>query len=115
MRSRDEEYAALLELNRQVEVYRAPDAVADLERHGHPGPAARASAIPTWQATDPAPIVCLLHRGSDITDMPGNLLAACADCAEPIYHRPSVPTPWVKLCAFCALKRALTGCPTAKS
>jgi hypothetical protein len=111
MRSRDEEYAALLELNRQAEVYRAPDAAADLEQHGHPGPAARAEAIPSWQASDPAPLVCMLHRGE--TMMPGNRLGTCADCGLPVQYRPSVPRAWVKLCVFCAL--ALTGCPTAKS
>jgi hypothetical protein len=97
------ERAALVALARRAQAYIAPDAEADLQRHGQHGAARLASGLPTWDANDQGPAVCLLFRGALL--LPDNALARCADCNHTVEHRPQLPSTWLKLCAICALKR----------
>lgn len=102
MRSQEEEREAMLELIRRAQVYKAPDADAEVAAHLGHRPRMLANT-PVWPGTD-MPTVCMLFRGKP--QIPGNRVGRCDECHDPIQWRPQLDKRLrrVKVCAFCALR-----------
>ena len=69
--------------------------------HGRPLPPVRIVSPDDAEKADA--VIC--NRLGEPSPFADNVLATCADCTTPIYHRPTAPKRPPKLCMRCGVRR----------